>query len=389
MLAQRVETCGRMLAQHSRHGSRRAAFSPLPSRSTRGARLPSAFHAMAGAPPYRQAGHRHRQPQVPVPRTSGVALPADASYVVTGGLGGFGLQLARVDGGTRRRSPGAARTAGAADTRRDGAACASLERSARRCRSRPATSPTPRRSRASLAPHSRRTAARGRLPRRRGARRCADQEPRPRALPARPSAPRRSARGIFTSRRRTSRSITSCASRRWPRSWATRARPTTAQRTHSSTRSPIIAAARASPALTVNWGVIADVGMAADEDFYRQNLERNGLADHSLEPLPRAARPAHGDRTGCRPPSARSISNLAQVQPRRARRAAAGAADAGERRGPRPLARQTADRDRPARRLDSAATPQGQAQVALDTVRNIIAQVFRMDVATDRTRRGP
>ncbi len=31
------------------------------------------------------------------------------------------------------------------------------------------------------------------------------------------------------------------------------------------------------PALTVNWGVIADVGMAADEDFYRQNLERNGL----------------------------------------------------------------------------------------------------------------
>ncbi len=34
---------------------------------------------------------------------------------------------------------------------------------------------------------------------------------------------------------------------------------------------------RGLPALTVNWGVIADVGMAADEDFYRQNLERNGL----------------------------------------------------------------------------------------------------------------
>ncbi|MDB5862182.1 MAG: malonyl CoA-acyl carrier protein transacylase, partial [Ramlibacter sp.] len=43
------------------------------------------------------------------------------------------------------------------------------------------------------------------------------------------------------------------------------------------------------PALTVNWGVIADVGMAADEDFYRQNLERNGLqtihSSHGLEML--------------------------------------------------------------------------------------------------------
>lgn len=43
------------------------------------------------------------------------------------------------------------------------------------------------------------------------------------------------------------------------------------------------------PALTVNWGVIADVGMAADEDFYRQNLERNGLTTihsrHCLELL--------------------------------------------------------------------------------------------------------
>ncbi|MFZ5894797.1 MAG: SDR family NAD(P)-dependent oxidoreductase [Myxococcota bacterium] len=42
-------------------------------------------------------------------------------------------------------------------------------------------------------------------------------------------------------------------------------------------------------ALTVNWGVIADVGMAADEDFYRQNLERNGLktihSRHCLEML--------------------------------------------------------------------------------------------------------
>jgi len=42
-------------------------------------------------------------------------------------------------------------------------------------------------------------------------------------------------------------------------------------------------------ALTVNWGVIADVGMAADEDFYRQNLERNGLqtihSRHCLELL--------------------------------------------------------------------------------------------------------
>ncbi len=42
-------------------------------------------------------------------------------------------------------------------------------------------------------------------------------------------------------------------------------------------------------ALTVNWGVIADVGMAADEDFYRQNLERNGLSTihsrHCLELL--------------------------------------------------------------------------------------------------------
>ena len=46
---------------------------------------------------------------------------------------------------------------------------------------------------------------------------------------------------------------------------------------------------RGLPALTVNWGVIADVGMAADEDFYRQNLERNGLStihsEHCLELL--------------------------------------------------------------------------------------------------------
>ncbi|MEJ2755738.1 MAG: KR domain-containing protein, partial [Gammaproteobacteria bacterium] len=40
------------------------------------------------------------------------------------------------------------------------------------------------------------------------------------------------------------------------------------------------------PALTVNWGVIADVGMAAEEDFYRQNLERNGLTTiHSIHCL--------------------------------------------------------------------------------------------------------
>lgn len=30
-------------------------------------------------------------------------------------------------------------------------------------------------------------------------------------------------------------------------------------------------------ALSINWGVIADVGMAADEDFYRRSLETNGL----------------------------------------------------------------------------------------------------------------
>ncbi|MFT7559710.1 MAG: surfactin synthase thioesterase subunit/NADPH:quinone reductase-like Zn-dependent oxidoreductase, partial [Flavobacteriales bacterium] len=39
-------------------------------------------------------------------------------------------------------------------------------------------------------------------------------------------------------------------------------------------------------ALSVNWGVIADVGMAADEDFYRRSLEENGLrALHSRDGL--------------------------------------------------------------------------------------------------------
>jgi polyketide synthase 12/epothilone polyketide synthase D len=44
---------------------------------------------------------------------------------------------------------------------------------------------------------------------------------------------------------------------------------------------------RGQKALSVNWGVIADVGMAADEDFYRRSLEANGLralfSKHGLE----------------------------------------------------------------------------------------------------------
>lgn len=44
--------------------------------------------------------------------------------------------------------------------------------------------------------------------------------------------------------------------------------------------------ANGQPALSVNWGVIADVGMAADEDFYRRSLEENGLrALHSRDGL--------------------------------------------------------------------------------------------------------
>lgn len=51
------------------------------------------------------------------------------------------------------------------------------------------------------------------------------------------------------------------------------------------------------PALTVNWGVIADVGMAAEEDFYRQNLERNGLRTiHSRDCLDLLELLLHADR---------------------------------------------------------------------------------------------
>jgi acyl transferase domain-containing protein/surfactin synthase thioesterase subunit/NADPH:quinone reductase-like Zn-dependent oxidoreductase/NAD(P)-dependent dehydrogenase (short-subunit alcohol dehydrogenase family) len=57
------------------------------------------------------------------------------------------------------------------------------------------------------------------------------------------------------------------------------------------------------PALTVNWGVIADVGMAADEDFYRQNLERNGLqtihSGHCLELLGLLMREGRVQTTVC------------------------------------------------------------------------------------------
>ena len=70
------------------------------------------------------------------------------------------------------------------------------------------------------------------------------------------------------------------------------------------------------PALTVNWGVIADVGMAADEDFYRQNLERNGLqtmhSSHCLEMLGLLMETDRVQTTVC----PIDFDDLAEVQPR-------------------------------------------------------------------------
>ena len=145
-------------------------------------------------------------------------------------------------------------------------------------------------------------------------------------------------------------------------------------------------------ALTVNWGVIADVGMAADEDFYRQNLERNGLqtihSSHCLELLGLLMATHRVQTTVC-PIDLKTWLRFNPAGREGRLKDLLMSASAA----PEASLSQTAVQIALRERLDSLDA-QGQAQVALDAVRNIMAQVFRMDVATiephavpDRARR--
>jgi surfactin synthase thioesterase subunit/acyl carrier protein len=131
-------------------------------------------------------------------------------------------------------------------------------------------------------------------------------------------------------------------------------------------------------ALTVNWGVIADVGMAADEDFYRQNLERNGLqtihSSHCLELLGLLMETQRVQTTVCpidfttwlrlnpagREGRLKDLLVSTNTTPQASRTETAAQLALREQLDP----------------LDD----EGRAKAAQDTVRNIVAQVFRMEV---------
>jgi surfactin synthase thioesterase subunit/NAD(P)-dependent dehydrogenase (short-subunit alcohol dehydrogenase family)/acyl carrier protein len=131
------------------------------------------------------------------------------------------------------------------------------------------------------------------------------------------------------------------------------------------------------PALTVNWGVIADVGMAADEDFYRQNLERNGLqtihSRHCLELLGVLLEQKRVQTTVC----PIDFEVWLQLNPagREARLQELLAASVAHSASARTLAAEEVALRAELDALDATAR-RAQAQFA---VRNVLAQVFRIE----------
>jgi surfactin synthase thioesterase subunit/acyl carrier protein len=131
------------------------------------------------------------------------------------------------------------------------------------------------------------------------------------------------------------------------------------------------------PALTVNWGVIADVGMAADEDFYRQNLERNGLqtmhSSHCLEMLGLLMETGRVQTSVCPIDLTTWLRFNPAGRDGRLKDLLASA-------GTAPASRTEAAAQLALREQMAPLDADGRAKVAHDTVRDIVAQVFRMEV---------
>jgi acyl transferase domain-containing protein/surfactin synthase thioesterase subunit len=300
MLAQKVELCGRLfrsLAERLAAGQ----LAPVPVTAYPAAQVSEAFYKMAGAKHTGKLVVEIGKGDVLVQPQAGVTLRRDASYLVTGGLGGFGLELARwlaargagrlvLLGRRGARTPGAdeaaqsLRALGAevqieACDVADGAAVARvLERI-------PASAPLRGVFHAAAVLDD---ALLKNLDRARyettfaakalGAYHLHEQT---RGTPLDHFMCFSSMASILGNQG----SGNYCAANAYVDALA-----------HERRRSGL-------PALTVNWGVIADVGMAADEDFYRQNLERNGLTTihsaHCLELLDLLLRTGRTQTTVC------------------------------------------------------------------------------------------
>jgi surfactin synthase thioesterase subunit/NAD(P)-dependent dehydrogenase (short-subunit alcohol dehydrogenase family)/acyl carrier protein len=286
MLAQRVETCGRIL-RNIQARLVQGRLRPLPVTRYSAADIADAFHAMAGAKHTGKLVVDLAGTSVSVHDTAEARFRADASYLVTGGLTGFGLQLARW---LASRGAGRLILLGRRGDQTPGAAAAvtSLEALGARVQ-----------------------VERGDVADRDDVQRVLGRVPGDMPL-----------RGVFHAAAvlddaliknldlaRYRHTFAPKAAGAWILHQQTESLPLDHFMCFSSMASVLgnqgsanYCAAnafvdalahhrrrRGLAALTVNWGVIADVGMAADEDFYRQNLERNGLqtihSSHGLELL--------------------------------------------------------------------------------------------------------
>lgn len=286
MLAQRVELCGRILAS-IRERLAQGVFRTLPARLYATSEATDAFQMMASARHTGKLVLDISPGTVAVRHAGGLTFRRDASYLVTGGLTGFGLQLAQwlaergaghlvLLGRRGKQTPGAEL---AIARLQEHGASVSVE-------SCDIADLTQTREVLARLPHD------------------------------------RPLRGVFHAaavlddallknldRERYRKTFEAKASGAWNLHVATLSAPLDYFMCFSSMASVLgnqgsgnycaanafvdaLAHCRRAldlPALSVNWGVIADVGMAADEDFYRQNLERNGLktihSRHCLELL--------------------------------------------------------------------------------------------------------
>lgn len=286
MLAQRVETCGWIL-RNIQSRMEQGRLRPVPVTRYPAADIADAFYAMAGAKHTGKLVVDLAAASVPVQDTAGARLRADASYLVTGGLTGFGLQLARwlashgagrliLLGRRGEQTPGAAAAitslaALGARVQVEQGDVANADDIARVLRRVPTDMPLRGVFHAAAVlddaliknldlERYRRTFA----PKAAGAWNLHQQTE---GLPLDHFMCFSSMASVLGNQG----SANYCAANAFVDALA-----------HHRRR-------RGLAALTVNWGVIADVGMAADEDFYRQNLERNGLStihsSHGLELL--------------------------------------------------------------------------------------------------------
>jgi len=274
MLAQRVELCGRIfrgIQSRLAEGRLRA----LDITEYRAESAVDAFHAMAGAKHTGKLVVHIAAQDVPVQDTRGITFRGDASYLVSGGLGGFGLQLALwlaargagrlvLLGRRGRETPGAheavlALQALGAQVQLEACDVASATDVARALGNVPESMPLRGvfHAAAVLDDALLKNLDLARYQKTFG----------PKAIGA--WNLHRQTLGLGLDHFMCFSSMASVLGNQGSANYCA-ANSFVDALAHHRRRAGLAA-------LTVNWGVIADVGMAADEDFYRQNLERNGL----------------------------------------------------------------------------------------------------------------